>query len=183
MIRRSVVAGSLICATVLFSSLGRSQEGDEWVPGHRRGMRLGPRMLAMLESERARTELGLTDQQVERLRQVVVENEKASVKTRAEISVKRLELREQLRVEKPDRDAVMKKVQEISDLRGQMMKQRVDSLLTAKTVLTPEQQKKMRAFMRERAFAGRWRRDRRPRFHPGPEEPAPPRPPVPPGQE
>jgi Spy/CpxP family protein refolding chaperone len=111
---------------------------------------------AALDNDRVKAALNLTDQQVARLRQSLVDTEKATVKTRADIEVGRIELRELMRADKPDRDAVMRKVQEISDLQGQMMKQRVDALVTAKTVLTPEQQKKIRAFMESRA-AMRWR--------------------------
>jgi Spy/CpxP family protein refolding chaperone len=77
--------------------------------------------------------------------------------------VRGIELRELLRADQPNHDAVLGKVQEISDLRGQMMRQHVESLLAAKSVLTPEQQQKIRAFMSERG--GRraaWRRDRGP---------------------
>jgi Spy/CpxP family protein refolding chaperone len=45
---------------------------------------------------------------------------------------------------------VLKKVQEISNLSAQMMKHRVEALLDAKSVLTPEQQKKIRGFMASR---------------------------------
>jgi Spy/CpxP family protein refolding chaperone len=110
---------------------------------HAMGVRLG----AMLDSERFRTALNLTDPQVDRLREVVVEAEKSAVKTRAEMAVQRIELRELLRADKPDREAVMKKVQEISDLRAELMKQHVEALLAAKSVLTPEQQKKFRTYM------------------------------------
>jgi len=91
--------------------------------------------------------------------------------------VRGIELREMLRADKPDREAVMKKVQEISDLRGQIMRQHVESLLAAKTVLTPEQQKKMRAFLEHRGRPGMRHegfRPRQPRAPGAPEPPAPP---------
>ena len=46
------------------------------------------RLLALLDSDRIRIYLGLADPQVERLRQIAVETEKANVKTRAEIEVR-----------------------------------------------------------------------------------------------
>ncbi len=117
--------------------------------GHRPG-RMGPRLLAMLENDRFKANLGLTDQQSDRLRQIVVDAEKSTVKIGADMAVRGIELRELLRADKPDREAVMRKVQELSNLRGEMMKQHVDSLLTAKTVLTPEQQKKIRTLIESR---------------------------------
>ena len=101
-----------------------------------------------------RTALGLSDEQANRLRQVMGEAQKSALKTRADLGVRRIELRELMRADQPDRDAVMKKVQEVSDLRGQMMKQRVESLLASKAILTPEQQQKIRAFMHRRGQEG-----------------------------
>jgi Spy/CpxP family protein refolding chaperone len=97
--------------------------------------------------------LGLEGPQVERLRQIALEAEKANVRTRAEIEVRRIELREALRADKPDRDEILKKVQEISDLRGGMMKHNAEAILAAKAVLSPEQQRKV-FFIIENRYEG-----------------------------
>ena len=110
-------------------------------PGHE-----AERLLAMLDNDRVKGLLGLTDEQATRLRQITVETEKAAIKTKADLAVRRIELRELLKADNPDRDTVMKKVQEVSDLTGQLMQQHVQALLSAKTILTPEQQKKIREF-------------------------------------
>jgi Spy/CpxP family protein refolding chaperone len=101
-----------------------------------------------------RAYLNLTDQQAERLHQISVDSRKSSVKTRADLELRSIELHELLRADSPDHDAVMKKVQEVSELRGQMMKQHMETLLAARSVLTPEQQKKLRSFQENRGFAG-----------------------------
>lgn len=116
--------------------------------------RLAGRLMAALENDRVKAYLNLTDQQVDRLRQILVGAEKSGVKTRADIAVGGIELRELLRADKPDHDAVMTKVQELSNLRGQMMKERIEALLAAKSVLTPEQQKKVRSFIENRGAFG-----------------------------
>jgi hypothetical protein len=116
--------------------------------------RLGvERLLALLDSDRIRTYLRLEDPQVERLRHIVLETQKANVKTRAEIEVRGIELREALRAVKPERDEILKKAQEISDLRGEMMKHNVEAFLAAKAVLSPEQQKKV-FFILENRYEG-----------------------------
>jgi Spy/CpxP family protein refolding chaperone len=51
-------------------------------------------------------------------------------------------LRESLRADKPDRDKILKQVQDISALRGEMMRLNVEAILSAKTVLSAEQQRK-----------------------------------------
>jgi Spy/CpxP family protein refolding chaperone len=114
-------------------------------------MRAGPgreaeRLLAMLDNDRVKGLLGLTDEQATRLRQIVVDTEKTAIKTKADLAVRGIELRELLRAANPDRDTVTKKVQEVSDLAGQLMQQRVQALLSVKTILTPAQQKKIREF-------------------------------------
>lgn len=105
------------------------------------------RLLALLDSDRVRVYLGLEGPQVERLRQIALETEKANVKIRADLEVRGIDLREALRADKPDRDGILKKVQEISDLRGEMMKHNVEAILAAKAVLSPEQQKKVMFFI------------------------------------
>jgi formate dehydrogenase maturation protein FdhE len=134
------------------------------------------RLLDLLESDRIRAYLGLADPQVERLRQIVVEAEKANVKTRAEIEVRSIELREALRADKPDRDEILKQVQEISDLRREMMKHQVEAILAAKAVLSPEQQKRLFSLLENR-HEGRREEDEMRGLHarplPGPGVPAP----------
>jgi Spy/CpxP family protein refolding chaperone len=154
-----VVAGAMLSLPMLASAQGfggrRGERGQE-------GMR-GPRLMAMLENDRVKSALGLTDEQTAKLRQIMVDGRKSAIKTRADLEVQNLELRELLRADQPNRDAVLRKVQEISQLRGEMMQQRVESLLSAKSVLTAEQQQKIRQFMSEhRGRRAAWRRDRRP---------------------
>jgi len=177
--KRWVLAGiAVLLGALALPVLGRAQGKEGGGAWGRQEQGMGPRLLAMLENDRVRTELGITDQQADRLRQIAVDTEKFSVKTRAEIVVCSMELHELLRADKPEREAVMKKVQEISDLRGEIMKQHIESLLATKTVLTPEQQKKMRALLEHRGAprAGRERLQPRPPGTPAgpPEPPAPP---------
>jgi Spy/CpxP family protein refolding chaperone len=157
---------------------------DRWGGRHEFGRERG--LLGLADNSRLRAYLNLTDQQAERLHQIAVDSEKSSVKTRADLELRRIELRELLRADNPDHDAVMKKVQEVSELRGQMMKQHVETLLTARSVLTPEQQKKLRSFRENRGVGGLGREhtmehragQRRPVGQPG----APAAPAVPPAQ-
>jgi Spy/CpxP family protein refolding chaperone len=138
--------------------------------------------MAALDNDRVKAYLNLTEPQVDRLRQILVDAEKSGVKTRADIAIRHIELRELLRADKPDHDAVMKKVEELSGLRSQMMKERIEALLAAKSVLTPEQQKKIRSFIESRgAFGGERFGAGREGFRFGTRSPeTAPRPPAPP---
>jgi len=176
--RKSILASSLMLLSFLsLGQIARSQgmSGDR-IGGPRDRLRT-ERLLALLDSDRVRAYLGLEGPQVERLRQIVLATEKANVKARAEMELRRIDLREDLRADKPDRDEILKKVQEISDLRGGMMRHNVEAILAAKTVLSPEQQKKV-FFLIESWDAGgpvgEERRGTRARPVPGPDLPPQP---------
>ena len=105
------------------------------------------RLLAALDDPRVRTMLGLTDQQADSLRKIVVDTETFTIKTGAVIAVDSIDLREQLRADKPDRAAVMGKGNEISKSTSDLISHYLDAMLAAKAILTPEQQKMIRAYM------------------------------------
>ena len=151
--RTGIIASSILALSLL--SLGNigwglNQEMRGSSLRERRNHVGVERLLALLESDRIRTYLRLADPQVERLRQIAVETEKANVKTRAEIEVRSIELREALRADKPDRDEILKQVQEISDLRREMMKHNVEAILAAKAILSPEQQRRVFSLLENR---------------------------------
>jgi len=104
-------------------------------------------LLAALDDPRVRTVLGLTDQQADSLRKIIVDTETFTIKTAADIAVDSIDLRELLRADKPDRAAVMSKGDQISKATAQLINHFLDAMLAAKAILTPEQQKMIRAYM------------------------------------
>lgn len=187
-----------ITAVLIFSAAGFAFAAQQaWGPGmqdhgfhgHGSGW-MSQRILALLDNPRFQTAASLTNDQIAHLRQIVVNAEKSNIETRAKIAVEGIDLRQMLMSDKPDQNAVMAKVQQISELRGQMMKNNVQALLEAKTVLTPEQQQKIRQFIQHRFMRHGWGQDqgwnqmghrrggmmmRRPGTSPSP--PTPPEPP------
>ena len=125
----------------------------------RRGPRSGgplervSRLLAALDDPRVRTMLSLTDQQADSLRKIIVGTETFTIKTGADIAVDSINLRELLRADKPDRAAVMSKGDEISKATSQLINHYLDAMLAAKAVLTPAQQKMIRAYIESGAPA------------------------------
>ena len=145
---------------------GGMRGGDMMMPmmGHplrdeRHGEGLGgplqrvSRLLAALDDPRVRTVLGLTDQQADSLRKIIVGTETFTIKTGADIAVDSIDLRELVRADKPDRAAVMSKGDEISKSTSQLINHYLDAMLAAKAVLTPEQQKMIRAYIERGAPA------------------------------
>jgi Spy/CpxP family protein refolding chaperone len=125
-----------------------------WQRGGERGFGGGERLLRMAENPRVRQYLGLTDEQVGRLHKIGVDAQKASVQSRADMELRHIELRELLRADNPDHDAIMQKLDEVNSLRGKMEKQGVETMLSARSVLTPEQLKKIKTFMENRGAGG-----------------------------
>jgi periplasmic protein CpxP/Spy len=134
---------------------GRQRWGGGRPGMHRMGMQgrrgfgaRGGGLARLAENPRMRAELGLTDEQVSRLHQISVDAEKASIQTRADMQLHRLELRELMRADNPDESAIMAKMDQINALQGKMQKARVQTMLSARGVLTADQIKKLKA-MRE----------------------------------
>ena len=62
------------------------------------------------------------------------------------MQLRHIELRELMHADNPDHDAVMQKLDAVNALRGKMEKERVETLLAARSVLTADQLKKVRTF-------------------------------------
>ena len=123
-----------------------------WQRGGHRGFGRGLDRLA--DNPRVRQFLGLTDDQVARLHKIGIDSEKASVQMRADMQLRHIELRELMRADNPDREAIMQKLDQINALQGKMEKARVANLLDARAVLTPDQLKKLKAFRENRGEGG-----------------------------
>ena len=168
----ALILGGLLAIPAGAAAQGPEEWGGPGGGGHGRGF--GGPMFGFLHNERMKAELGLTDEQAGKLRQIFTESRKAGIRTRADLQIRQMELHEIMMGDKADREAAMKKVQDISDLRAQLMRSHVESMLAAKTILTPEQQKKIHAMMAERmsrhgdGFQGRPGMGRRPGEFGGP---------------
>ena len=109
-------------------------------------------------------ELGLTEEQMEDMREIRYNFEKTQIGLRAELKTSRLELRHLMMQEKPSQGEISKLVDRIADTQKRLLKQRVDKKLQMKEILTAEQFKK---FMMMRGERGKERmgRDRDSRPH------------------
>jgi hypothetical protein len=137
----------------MMGMMGRPGEGGERGRSADGPLQKVSRLLTALDDPRVKTYLGLTDQQSESLRKIVVDTETFTITTGAELAVDSITLRELLRADKPDRTAVMKKGDEISKSTSLVINQYLDAILAAKTILTPEQQKMIREYMENGAPA------------------------------
>ena len=109
----------------------------------------------MLSSPEMQQKVGVTAEQVAKIRGQETAFQKTAVQQRADLEVKQIDLREMLSADKPDRAAIDRKLQEISTAKLAMEKSRVGFRLDMKEALTPEQREKLKAAMKEKWEARR----------------------------
>ena len=128
-------------------------------PRHRgrRGMR-GPRPYSARPlvsiALRSHEELKLTDDQIKRLKDIRDAFSKKSVKQRAEMKTRRIDLKRALDTEKIDLADVEKKIREVSNMRVDLRIARLKAIQEGKSVLNAEQQKQLSKIARKRPGRG-----------------------------
>ena len=103
-----------------------------------RGGDMGPGMFAHM----ARA-LDLSEAQRQKLADIHERQMRHDIQARADLEIARLDLRKAVRAEKPEAGAIDAQIDRVAKLRTDMAKAHVASLLEARALLTPDQQKKM----------------------------------------
>ncbi|MGB7280998.1 MAG: periplasmic heavy metal sensor [Candidatus Acidiferrum sp.] len=126
--------------------------------GFDRGGRIGRRefgFFRLLNDPAVRQQVGITEEQVAAIRKQASDFRKAEIRDRADLQVKRIDLRDLLAAEKPDRAAINAKLQEISTAQLAVAKSRIDFRLNMRDAITPAQREKLRQLMSDRWQRGR----------------------------
>jgi len=93
-------------------------------------------------------DLNLTDQQQAQMEKMRIEMKKQQVTLQGKIRLLRVEMQELLLAENPDKNAIHKKMKEVSDLQLQEKEAFVDHLFAVRGILTADQQKVWKQHMR-----------------------------------
>ena len=114
-------------------------------PGMRAGGRGGPAamLLRLVNNPMMRQRVGITTEQAAKIRQQTSDFLKQQIRSRANIEVQRIDLRNLMAAENPDRAAIDKTLEQISALRLAQSKAGVDFHLAMRNTLTPEQRQKL----------------------------------------
>jgi len=113
-------------------------------------------MLARLANNPTfRERIGMTQEQAQKIRTETFDFQKAQIHNRADVQVKKLELRELLSTENPNRGAVNSKLEDISAAKLAQAKAAVDFHLDMRAALTPDQKLKLQE-MRKQFFQRRF---------------------------
>ena len=94
-------------------------------------------------------ELGLSDDQMEKLKTLRFETAKKTVAERSEVQIAGIELHELMQKDDFDESAIKKQIEKIGRLKTNMMLTRVDKKLAVKNVLTDEQENMLKELRRE----------------------------------
>ncbi len=108
------------------------------------GHRMMPPMAGMRPFGHMGAALGLTDAQRQKLQDIHERQQRRAVQARADIEIANLDLRHAMRAENPSATEIGTQIDRVAKLRADLQKSRVATMLEARAVLTPEQQKKMR---------------------------------------
>jgi Spy/CpxP family protein refolding chaperone len=120
--------------------------------------------------------LGLTEKQKTDIAGLRTEMEKSLVGIQAKIKIARIDMKNLVAAESPDKASIEGKMKEVNDLQYQAKKLTVDHLFAVYALLTPEQQKIFRGqIMKRLSGEGMRPMEHRGWGHPGgmPDEPAP----------
>jgi len=104
----------------------------------------------LLRDSDLRKQVGISDDQVAKIRQQESEFRKTEIRDRADLEVKRLDLKDLLESDNPDRAAIDSKLQEISASQMALEKAAIDHSLDMRTAITPAQREKIRQIMKDR---------------------------------
>ncbi|MGA9884946.1 MAG: periplasmic heavy metal sensor [Candidatus Acidiferrales bacterium] len=108
-----------------------------------------------LNNPQVRKQLGISDEQATTFDQQLTDFAKTMIRDRANLQVQQVDLQHLLAQQNPDRSAVDSQLQQLSAARVQLQQAAVNFYLTLKQEIPPEQQQKIRQFLRERR-PGAW---------------------------
>ena len=123
-------------------TLAESDRGYRNAYGRRGGGGFGNRFSRLSEK------LGLTDEQADKIAALMTQARKKAVKARADLRVAGIELAELLTQDEVDKGKVDGKVSQIAQATEKMIRNRMDAFFQIREVLTPEQRKKAKPFIR-----------------------------------
>jgi Spy/CpxP family protein refolding chaperone len=93
--------------------------------------------------------LDLSEEQREEIHTLRISTKKKIIPLKADIELKRIDLENEMRVDQPNRNKVMKLIKEISDLELKIKQTQVDQKLKINSILTSEQREQLKRPMRK----------------------------------
>lgn len=121
-----------------------------------------PRRMGRANRAAIQAELGLSDEQAAEIRRIHLQERKAAIRRNADLRIARLELEELMSAATVDEAKVAARVKALGELQAAALKDRTESRLAIRRLVTAEQFQKMQQARRGAVRAHRARRGRPP---------------------
>ena len=99
--------------------------------------------------EKAAVELGISDDTLGQIKDIMYDGRRGSVDLRANLERARIDLHELMDQEDPNRSEVMAAIERVGTLQIKMKQHRAGILLSVRALLTPEQRRGLRPLMKK----------------------------------
>jgi len=119
-----------------------------------RGQRALGKGSAILENPKVKEKLQLTDDQINKIKEVNQDIQKKLIDLRAKEEIAQIELQSLLDASSIDKNAIENKIEEFGKIRTEIHKSEVNRKIAMKEILTPEQQQKIKDFVGKRFAQG-----------------------------
>jgi len=143
---KTIIFASVMLALLLFPPAPARAQEMQGPQGPSFETTMNPALL-----EEVQVELGITDEQIAAVKELVFTRQREAIRLRAAVQVAELDLRHALDADKPNRESVMKILGDLEELRTKLDRSNVEMVLKLKEIIKPEQQKKLRDLMKKKA--------------------------------
>ncbi len=137
MLRDAVLVAA---ATVFMSGVGLGQQARDMERMQERAGQ-GIRQRLVQVRERGMDKLNLTDEQKKQMQRLQLDLQKKNTPIQSQIRLARLDIREQMMADKPDKAKIEKAMKQVSDLQLQVKMNGLDHMFAVRGILTSEQLK------------------------------------------
>ncbi len=114
--------------------------------GSHKGMSFEPRMLM----EKGKEKLGLSDDQVGKIKALWKDHQVRMIKVRSEMEMAELDLKNAMDMDELNRGKIEPLIDKVSSVRAKMQKERMGLMVDVSNILTKDQRVKARELMRDR---------------------------------
>lgn len=145
--KRFFVLTAILVFMVGMASVATAQRGAMQGPcaGDKPGMRMGGHgagFMGHCNMLSCRKDLGLTDEQVDKIEQINFAHKEAMIDIKADLEKARLKMHQEMRSDSPDKAKVLALSDEITAIEGKIAKARIEHQFAKRAVLTTEQLEK-----------------------------------------
>jgi Spy/CpxP family protein refolding chaperone len=148
-LRQKFLTGAMVLLVTVFVIPGFAGAFTQGRCGHEKGFGMKKHHMSPLgiwQNPKMAQELGLTDKQIKELKKANFAHREKSLQLKSKLDALHLELEELFAAESVDEPKALEVAQKISDLKGKLFVQRIESRLAVANLLSADQVGKLKMF-------------------------------------